>query len=442
MAATNNKSLTKIICTIGDASSSVEMLVELAQCGMSVARLNMSHGTHESHQATIDNIREAERRSGSTIGIAIDTKGPELRVCAKKDLAVQAGDEVLITNDAKEAGEMTVCIPFGGLLTLGEGTSIFVDDGHLALKVVGMHDKRLVTKAMGTHVLKSGKGVNIPGVPLNLPSLSEGDRSDVVFGLKNHVDFVFASFVSSDSDVIAIKELVGTGSHVPEVIAKIESVEGMRNLAAILEVADGVMVARGDLAVEIGHEKVFAAQKRISRLSLARGKVLVCATQMMESMTKSTIPTRAEVSDVGNAVLDGCDCVMLSGETASGDFPAQTVKMMRSVCIEAEKLKRMDSTCLSSVDEWSEVSSVDTITFDAHSIQEIDVFRFMHPNFCIYVSSDDHDLLRKLQVRKNCFALDTTTKDCSSNKNASTVDDANFIQKEGAQSTSSHEHSL
>ena len=407
-------SLTKIICTIGNVSSDVETLVHLAENGMSVARMNMSHGTHQSHQSTINNIREAEKRLEMTIGIALDTRGPELRVgdIEGGELDVCVGDEVVFTNDPGKAGGKATFLPFSSSLELKKGDRVFIDDGLLKLEVLGLRGPILHTRALSRHVVKPKKGVNIPGVSLKLPYLSSSDKEDIAFGLENKVDFVFASFVTKDTDVLSIKAMFSGYSHQPEVIAKIESPEGLQNLEAILGVSDGVMIARGDLAVEIGHEKVFPAQKRISRMCLEKNKVLICATQMMESMVERPFPTRAEVSDVGNAVLDGCDCVMLSAETASGKFPVETVKAMKNVCLEAELLRKEEgyrlAQCARSMPEASKSAAhnerePEPFSINASSIREVDLLRSTNPNIPVYVASDAKPLLRRLQIRKCCF---------------------------------------
>ena len=382
---------------------------------MDVARMNMSHGAHETHKATIENIRRIEILLGRDVAVAIDTKGPELRARTymHESVHIEAGDELLITNGDVTASKNVISIPLQSLLQTKEGTTIFIDDGHLAVVAVGVREGLLVALAQNAHVLHSGKGVNIPGMPLNVPILSEDDRDDIIFGLENRADAIFISFVSRASDVVAVREfLADKCSEMPEIISKIESAEGLRNLEGILDVSDGVMVARGDLAVEIGHEHVFRAQKIISRSCLEKKKVLICATQMLESMTDSRYPTRAEVSDVGNAVLDGCDCVMLSGETACGRYPVETVAMMRKICIEAERLRganrheskhREDGDIAAEQRGGSEEEAHTEIILHPENILEVDIARHEHPCASVLINSADRKLLRKAQLRKGCF---------------------------------------
>lgn len=403
------RGLTKIICTIGTVSSSVDIIVDMVKHGMNVARLNMSHGTHESHQHTINNIREAEKRLGTAIGIALDTKGHELRIGEIQNgcIVVKAGDEIILTNVHENTDKKVVYVPLESLLSLEKGVQIFIDDGLLNLEVVEVRDNRLVTRALNSHFIKSRKGVNIPGISLGHTGLSEEDKKSIIFGLQNQVDFIFASFVSSDAEVHEIRELTKGWNKRPEIISKIESKEGMQNLEKIIEASDGIMIARGDLAVEIGHEKVFPAQKRISKLCIEKDKILICATQMLESMTNSMFPTRAEVSDVGNAVLDGCDAVMLSGETASGKYPVCAVKMMRDICTEAEGFiisedaKQHHTTC--NIVDKAHNKKEQMKTIDANSIEEVDTIRHMHINTPIYVSSNSEDVMHKIQIRRNCI---------------------------------------
>lgn len=401
--------LTKIICTIGTASSSVEVITEMVNHGMSVARLNMSHGTYESHQCTINSIREAERRLGTAIGIALDTKGHELRIGEIQEgcIIVKTGDEIILTNVHENTDKRVIYVPLESLSSLERGVQIFIDDGLLNLEVVEVHDSRVITKALNSHFIKSRKGVNIPGISLGHKGLSEEDKKSILFGLQNQVDFIFASFISSDDDIHEIRELTKEWNKKPEIISKVESKEGMQNLEKIIGTSDGIMIARGDLAVEIGHEKVFTAQKRISKLSLEKDKILICATQMLESMTNNMFPTRAEVSDVGNAVVDGCDAVMLSGETATGKYPVYAVKMMRNICTEAEGFiisedAKQHHTACNIVDKtYSKKEQRKYI--DTNKIEEIDILRHMHIHTPIYVSSNSEEVMHKIQIRRNCI---------------------------------------
>ncbi|ETO18758.1 hypothetical protein RFI_18497 [Reticulomyxa filosa] len=310
---------TGIICTIGPASQSVEMMQKLIEVGMNVVRMNFSHGTHQYHATTAENARAAAHKLGIEICIALDTKGPEIRTGNfenDKVYVLELGKKVRVTTNDQ-------------YMNKGTAEQFYVDYKNITNVVKKV---TLCMWMMGW--------VNLPNVPVDLPALSEQDRKDLAFGVKQKVDMIFASFIRSAEDVIGIrKELV---SHDKEVggrimiIAKIENHQGMQHFDKILDVADGVMVARGDLGIEIPVQKVFLAQKMMVSKCNMKGKPVIVATQMLESMITNPRPTRAEVSDVANAVLDGADCVMLSAESAKGKYPIEAVTMMANICREAE----------------------------------------------------------------------------------------------------------
>lgn len=336
---------TSIICTIGPKTNSVEMINKLRKCGLNIVRMNFSHGSYEYHQSVINHAKEAERQNpGRPLAIALDTKGPEIRTgntVGDADIPINAGAEIIITTDDKyvtSCDDKIMYVDYKNITKVIEpGRIIYVDDGVLSFIVLQiLDDKNIRCKCLNNGKISSKKGVNLPGTDVDLPALSEKDKADLRFGVKNGVDMIFASFIRRGSDITAIREVLGEEGSQIQIIAKIENQQGVNNFDEILKETDGVMVARGDLGIEIPPAQVFVAQKMmIAKCNLA-GKPVVCATQMLESMTYNPRPTRAEVSDVGNAVLDGADCVMLSGETAKGLYPEAAVTMMHETCLLAE----------------------------------------------------------------------------------------------------------
>ncbi len=327
---------TKIICTIGPVSSSLDILREMARVGMNVARLNFSHGTLEEHQTKIDTIRELNKE-GYNIKILQDLEGFRIRLGQlwnNEPVSIMGDDKIFLTNNINFNGENIKVIPFdydGNLSSFTEGLEIYIDDGTILLKVISSGDDFIETKVIVPGVLKSHKGVNIPNLVLDFELLTQKDKENINFGAKNNVDFIAQSFVRNKDDMINLKSHMATLDFKCQTIAKIENLEGINAREEILEEADGIMVARGDMGVSIPIYQVPVMQKRIINLTNKLRKIDITATQMLESMTNSLRPTRAEVSDVANAVLDGSDYVMLSGETAVGKYPVETVKMMQNI---------------------------------------------------------------------------------------------------------------
>ncbi|TYR82174.1 pyruvate kinase [Priestia megaterium] len=334
---------TKIVCTIGPASESVEKLVELMNAGLNVCRLNFSHGDFEEHGARIVNIREAAKQTGKTIGILLDTKGPEIRTHTMENGAIDLveGSEIIVSMQEVVGTTEKFSITYPGLIEdVQKGSKILLDDGLIGLEVLEVNKVagEIRTKVLNPGTLKNKKGVNVPNVSVNLPGITEKDANDIVFGIGQGIDFIAASFVRRASDVLEIRELLENhnASHI-QIISKIENQEGVDNIEEILEVSDGLMVARGDLGVEIPAEEVPLVQKELIRKCNALGKPVITATQMLDSMQRNPRPTRAEASDVANAIFDGTDAIMLSGETAAGSYPVEAVQTMHSIASRAEQ---------------------------------------------------------------------------------------------------------
>lgn len=336
---------TAIIATIGPKTNTVQRLAELRGAGVNIVRMNFSHGAYEYHQSVIDNTRKmvAESNGGRPVAIALDTKGPEIRTGLMRDnvdIPIKAGHEFIVSTDEKYAEACDDKVLFMDYKNLPKVTApgklIYVDDGILSLLVLGIDGSNVRVRAINNGTLSSRKGVNLPKTAVDLPALSDKDKKDLLFGVKNGVDMVFASFIRRAQDVRDIREVLGPDGANIKIISKIENEQGVANFDEILKETDGVMVARGDLGIEIPASQVFLAQKMMIAKCNIAGKPVIVATQMLESMTNNPRPTRAEVSDVANAVLDGADCVMLSGETAKGSYPIEAVLMMAETCLLAE----------------------------------------------------------------------------------------------------------
>lgn len=331
---------TKIICTIGPSVNTYEKITELIQSGMNVARINFSHGIYDQHEEVIRNLKKARSDLGVPLGIMLDTKGPEVRLgkFSEGKVHLKKGQEwELLKEDLEGDLEKTSVRPGYVLDHVEVGMKILFDDGYISSTVVGVSEKGVKVSIENSGVLKDGKGVNFPYTDLKLPSMTDKDIADITFGCKHELEMVAASFVRSAADVLVIKDLLSElGKPDTLVIAKIENHQGVENFESILQVADGIMVARGDLGVEVPLTQVPRLQKMMIRKCYLAGKPAVTATQMLESMISNPRPTRAEASDVANAIYDSTSVVMLSGETAVGDYPNETVKTMKNIAIEAE----------------------------------------------------------------------------------------------------------
>ncbi|SEF59215.1 pyruvate kinase [Caloramator fervidus] len=337
---------TKIVCTIGPASESEEMLRKLIEAGMNAARLNFSHGNHEEHGKRIQLIKKIREELGKPIAIILDTKGPEIRTGKFKDGKVELveGQKFIITTRQVE-GDNTICsVTYEKLHEdVKPGDTILIDDGLIGLLVEKIEGQDIHCKVLNSGPVGNHKGVNVPNVKINLPALTQKDIDDIKFGIEMGIDIIAASFVRKPSDIIEIRKVLEKyGGNNIQIIAKIENQEGLDNIDEILKLADGVMVARGDLGVEIPAEEVPLVQKMIIEKANKAGKPVITATQMLDSMIRNPRPTRAEVTDVANAIFDGTDAIMLSGETANGKYPLEAVKMMAKIAERAEAALHYD----------------------------------------------------------------------------------------------------
>ena len=332
---------TKIICTLGPSSRDETTIAQMLENGMDVARLNFSHGTHAYHKKTIAAFRRVRDRMGRAAAVMLDTKGPEIRLGDFKEGGALLNDGAMFTlttqpvlGDAARASVTYKDLP----AQLRVGDRILIDDGKIALAVAQVTGADIVCEVLAGGALSNHKGVNVPNVHLDFPYLSEQDKADLIFGIEQDVDFIAASFVRSKEDVLALRNFLDYhGGENIRIISKIENIEGVEHFDEILQCSNGIMVARGDMGVEIAYEKLPGLQKKFIRKCYQSGKMVITATQMLESMIHNTLPTRAEITDVANAIFDGTSAIMLSGETAAGDHPAQVVKIMANIAEQAER---------------------------------------------------------------------------------------------------------
>ncbi len=331
---------TKIVCTLGPASNDRDILLEMARQGMDVARFNFSHGEHDEHRHRMSLVREVEKELGKPIGLMLDTQGPEIRTGDLKEgeVELEEGEEIIVTTGDIEGDNEVICVDYENLPgDLEPGSKILIDDGLIELEVLSVAGDEINTKIMNGGSLGTYKGVNLPGVEVKLPALTEKDRKDITFGCEQEVHFVAASFVRKADDVIEIRKLLEEhDSEDINIIPKIENEEGVENIDEIIEVSDGIMVARGDLGVELPAEKVPIIQKQIIDKCNEAAIPVITATQMLDSMIRNPRPTRAEASDVANAIFDGTDAIMLSGESAAGSYPVEAVRTMDRIAVETE----------------------------------------------------------------------------------------------------------
>ncbi|WP_295583367.1 pyruvate kinase [uncultured Oscillibacter sp.] len=330
---------TKIVCTLGPATDREGVLREMILAGMNVARFNFSHGSHEEHKVRLETLKALREELGRPVAAMLDTKGPEIRLKSFANGSVQltAGEEFTLTTEDVPGDEHRCAITFGDLPgDVKEGDTILLDDGLVRLTVLETTATNIRCRVENDGVMKDKKGVNVPGVRLNMPYMSQRDREDILFGVEQGFDYIAASFVRSAADVREIRSVLDQAGSGIRIIAKVENQEGISNLPEILAVADGIMVARGDLGVEIDFTEIPVLQKQMIAQCVARGKPVITATQMLDSMMENPRPTRAEITDVANAIYDGTSAIMLSGETAAGKYPVEAVRTMDAIARKTE----------------------------------------------------------------------------------------------------------
>ena len=409
----NNIKKTKIVCTLGPASENEETLRELIKNGLNVCRLNFSHGSHEEHKGRMDLVKKLREELNMPTAILLDTKGPEIRT-GKFDVPevfLEEGQTFTITMKDVIGDKERCTVSYKGLANdVKPGDTILIDDGLVGLTVKEVNNDDIVCEVQNSGIVKNHKGVNVPGVKVNLPAITEKDRSDIEFGIEQGIDFIAASFVRKVSDVLAIREILeeNNAEHI-KIISKIENQEGVDNLDEIIEVSDGIMVARGDLGVEIPTEEIPVVQKLMIKKCNEAGKPVITATQMLDSMIRNPRPTRAEVTDVANAIYDGTDAIMLSGETAAGKYPVEAVKTMATIAKRAEETMRNRrdkinksknvtdaisyATCTTAMD--LEAKAILSSTASGHTARMVSKFR---PDCPIVATTSNESVRRQLAL--------------------------------------------
>ncbi len=331
---------TKIICTLGPASESEEVIRELMLAGMNVARLNFSHGTHEEQRGKLERVKKVREELGLPVALLLDTKGPEIRTgeFEKGKVELKKGQTFVLTTEDVMGNEGKVSITYKNLVKdVQKGDSILIDDGLIGLKVVKVTEKEIICSVENGGTVSNKKGINVPGVELKMPFISKKDKDDILFAVKEGFDYIAASFTRTADDILEIRRILEENNcNFIKIIAKVENDQGIKNVDEILRVADGVMIARGDMGVEIPLEEVPSIQKKLIRKAFETGKPIITATQMLDSMMKNPRPTRAETSDVANAIYQGTSAIMLSGETASGQYPVEALKTMVKIALRTE----------------------------------------------------------------------------------------------------------
>ena len=418
-----NKKRTKIVCTLGPASDKEDVLTQLVENGLNVCRFNFSHGSHEEHKVRLDLVKKVREKLNQPIAILLDTKGPEIRTgqFAEPEVLLEEGQKFTITmNDVIGTKEMCTVSYKDLAKDVVSGDTILIDDGLVGLRVEEVNGEDIICVVENSGIVKNHKGVNVPGVKINLPAITPKDRSDIEFGISQGIDFIAASFVRKASDVLAIREILEENNATDiQIISKIENQEGVDNLDEILEVSDGIMVARGDLGVEIPTEEIPVVQKMMIKRCNEVGKPVITATQMLDSMIRNPRPTRAEVTDVANAIYDGTDAIMLSGETAAGKYPVEAVKTMATIAKRTEQtldynriLKENSknnntvtdaishATCSTAVD--LNASAIITSTSTGYTARMVSKFR---PNCPIIATTNNEKVMRQLGLSWGVYTV-------------------------------------
>ena len=409
----NNIKKTKIVCTLGPVSENEETLRELIKNGLNVCRLNFSHGSHEEHKGRMDLVKKLREELNMPTAILLDTKGPEIRTGKfdAPEVLLEEGQTFTITMKDVMGNKEMCTVSYKGLANdVKAGDTILIDDGLVGLTVKEVNGDDIVCEVQNSGIVKNHKGVNVPGVKVNLPAITEKDRSDIEFGIEQGIDFIAASFVRKVSDVLAIREILeeNNATHI-KIISKIENQEGVDNLDEIIAVSDGIMVARGDLGVEIPTEEIPVVQKLMIKKCNEAGKPVITATQMLDSMIRNPRPTRAEVTDVANAIYDGTDAIMLSGETAAGKYPVEAVKTMATIAKRAEETMRNRrtkinksknvtdaisyATCTTAMD--LDAKAILSSTASGHTARMVSKFR---PDCPIIATTSDESVRRQLSL--------------------------------------------
>jgi len=363
---------TKIVCTLGPASEEKTTIQKMVQAGMDVARLNFSHGTYKNHKKLINNVKKASKISNTPVAILQDLQGPKIRIGSlKKSIELKNSQKLTLTTATKVQKDSLIPIQYKHLhKDVKKGDIILVNDGLIELKVTSKSGKKINCKVQTGGLLESNKGINVPTAKISAKSITEKDRKDLKFGLKQNVDYIALSFVSSKKDITELKNIINRSKKRTKVIAKIERKEAVDNLEEIIEKADGVMVARGDLGLEINEELVPLVQKKIIKLANKYGKPVIVATQMLQSMIKNPRATRAEISDVANAIFDHTDAVMLSNDTAVGDFPIKAVQTLEKVARSIENEQKNNESILENTSRKKDIPMSEAICLNACELAE------------------------------------------------------------------------